>query len=340
MSQQDALTTSLYSYLFEEAIANESITICPGMQGSFSKETRRNCIYWYWVGRNNGKVTRIYIGADNKESEALIVSLENRKDMAKQAIASMKRTAAAYRGAGGQIIEPSTFKVLAKQSNLFRKGVFVIGSHGFLSICNALGISSLTGDDQKIISLAIPDERSAVPDISLEFDKNFFKGMDAGMPASSKTKIHFFTADRGLKQPVFFDDLDVIAEPLPFIEYLLGGETFKGLVIGSYAIPVNLPNPARFAIYKLITSQCADRSFNDGSEKDIAQAAVLLDYLIREDAEQVVDALAACLNVDGAVENIRKSLVGLGAVDEEAAGFVGGQLEAKLANNKVASLCI
>jgi len=331
MNQQDALTTSLYSYLFEEALANESITICPGMHGSFSKETRRNCVYWYWVGRNNGKVTRIYIGPDNQETIDLVVSLENRKDMAKQAIASMKRTSAAYRGAGGQIIEPSTFKVLAKLSNLFRKGFFVIGSHGFLSICNALGILSLTGDDQKIISLAILDERAAVPDISLEFDKNFIKGV--GMPASSKTKIHFFTADRGSKQPVFFDDLDVTAEPLRFIDYLLGGETFKGLVIGSYAIPVQLPNPARFAIHKLIISQCADRSFNGGSEKDIAQAAVLLDYLIREDAEQVIDALVACLNVDGAVENIRKALVGLGGVG--VAEFVGGQLTAK-----TAGLCI
>ena len=325
MSQQDALTTSLYSYLFEEAIANESITICPGIHGSFAKETRRNCVYWYWVGRNYGKVTRIYMGADNKKTEALIVSLENRKYMAKQAIESMKKTAAAYQGAGGQIIEPSTFKIMAKLANLFRKGIFVIGSHGFLSICNALGISSFTGDDQKIISLAIPKQRTAVPNISLEFDKNFFK--DTGMPASSKAKIHFFTADRRSKQPVFFDDLGVTAEPLRFIDYLLGGETFKGLVIGNYAIPVSLPIPARFAIHKLIISQCADRSFNGGSEKDIAQAAVLLDYLIREDAEQVVDALVAC--VDSAVENIRESLVGLGAVHEEVASFICKHLEAK-----------
>jgi hypothetical protein len=341
MSQQDALTTSLYSYLFEEAIANESVISCPGMQGSFSKESRRNSVYWYWVGRNNGKVTRIYIGADSKETEALILSLENRKDMAKQAIASMKRTAAAYRGAGGQVIGPSIFKIMAKLAYLFRKGVYVIGSHSFLSICNALGISSsLTGDDQKNIFLAIPAERKAVPDVSaaLEFDKNCYK--DTGKLLSSllqnnKTKVHFFTADRGLKKPVFFDDLGIAAEPMLFMDYLLGGETFKGLVIGSYAIPVHLPTSARFAIHKLIISQCADRSFNGESEKDIAQAAVLLDYLIREDAEQVVDALVACLGVDGAVENIRKSLVGLGCADAGVAGFVGEQLT----SNK-AGLCI
>lgn len=325
MSQQDALTTSLYSYLFEEALANESITICPGIQGAFSKETRRNSDYWYWVGRNNGKVTRIYIGPDNQETKDLVVSLENRKYLAKQAISSMKKTAAAYRGAGGQLIEPPTFKIMAPLAYLFRKGVFVIGSHGFLSICNALGISSFTGDDQKIISLAIPDERKAVSDVSSEFDKHFVKVI--GKSLSSKSKVNFFTADRGSKKPVYFDDLGVAAEPMRFIDYLLGGEPFKGLVIGSYAIPVHLPNPARFAIHKLIISQCADREFNGWPQQDIAQAAVLLDYLIQEDAEQVVDALAAC--VDGAVENIRESLVGLGAVHEEVASFICEHLEAK-----------
>lgn len=98
-------------------------------------------------------------------------------EMTWQAIVSMKRTAAVYRGAGGQLIELTTFKIMAKLAYLFWKDVFVIGSHGFLSICNALGISSFfTGDDHKIISLAIQDERQAVSDISSEFDKHFFKG--------------------------------------------------------------------------------------------------------------------------------------------------------------------
>lgn len=39
-----------------------------------------------------------------------------------------------------------------------------------------------------------------------------------------------------------------------------------------------------------------------------------------------------CLGVNGAVENIRTALVGLGVVDEKVAVFVGGQLEARTAD--------
>ena len=74
MSQQDALTTSLYSQIFENAVANECVALCPGMQGSFVKESRRDTFYWYWVGRNNnGHVGRVYIGTDNQHTEDLIV---------------------------------------------------------------------------------------------------------------------------------------------------------------------------------------------------------------------------------------------------------------------------
>ncbi len=345
MPRQDVFTTSIYSQLFEEAVANECITLCPGIQGTFSRESRRNGFYWYWLGRNNnGNARRVYIGADNKATQQLIANLENRKHMAKQAIDSMKKTAAAYRGAGGQINEPSHFKIIAllAQQDLFRKGVFVIGSHGFLSICNALGISANTPFLRTTdidfarpqgISLAIPDERKTVIDIPAalkEFDKNFFlvPRLDKENPSTSmqnnksKVKVDFLTVDKGSKRPVFFDDLGIAAEPLRFMDYLLGGEPLKGLVIGSYAIPVNLPNPARFAIHKLIISQERSRHFKAKIQKDIAQAAILLDGLIDEEAEQVIDALLACSTIDNAIKNIKKSLPKLNRINSLLSDFI------------------
>lgn len=62
MNQQDALTISLYSQLFEEAIANECVILCSRIQGTFAKENRRDSFYWYWVvGRDNNGTTRVYI---------------------------------------------------------------------------------------------------------------------------------------------------------------------------------------------------------------------------------------------------------------------------------------
>jgi hypothetical protein len=111
-----------------------------------------------------------------------------RKGIAVQAIESMKKTASAYRASGGQINEPSHFKIIAllAQQSLFRKGVMLVGSHGFLSICNVFGISvrsqSIRTTDidfarPQSVSLAIPDDRktlSDIPNILRNFDKNFF----------------------------------------------------------------------------------------------------------------------------------------------------------------------
>ena len=351
----DALITSLYSQLFEEAVANECITLCPGIQGSFTKENRRNSFYWYWVGRdNNDKARRVYIGPDNRDTEELVAKLQYRKDMARQAIDSMNRTAAAYRGAGGQINELSHFKTIAllAQQNLFRKGVYIIGSQGFVSICNALGISVntpfLRANEfvSQGLSLAIPDERHSVPDSPAalkKFDDNFNlipeldeKNRGANLSTSleiKKTKVDFLTADSGKVEPVNFDDLGIAAKPLRFMGFLLGGEPLKGLFIGTYAITVTLPNPARFAIHKLIISQERPHHFKTRSQKDIAQAAILLDYLIDEDPAQVIDALSACLNIEGAVKNIKKSLPELGCINILLLDFFNAHLGGAMRTN-------
>ena len=340
----DALITSLYSQLFEEAVANECITLCPGIQGSFTKENRRNSFYWYWVGRdNNAKARRVYIGPDNKDTENLVAKLQTRKDRARQAIDSMKRTAAAYRGAGGQFNEPSHFKTIAllAQQNLFRKGVYIIGSQGFVSICNALGISAdaafLRANESASqgLTIAIPDVRHPILDIPValkKFDHNFLlipeldeKNRGATLSTSlqiNKTKIDFLTADRGKVEPVYFEDLGIAAQPMRFMDFLLGGEALKGLFIGRYAIPVTLPNPARFAIHKLIISQERPYHLKIRSQKDITQAAILLECLIDEDTGQVIDALLACLNIEGAVKNIKKTLPELGLINDLLKDFV------------------
>ena len=117
MNQQDALITSLYSQAFEEAVANECTSLCPGIQGSFTKESRRDTFYWYWVGRNNGNVERVYIGPDNPRTKDLIVSLENRKDKAKQAIESMKRMNLAIRSLNINRCTTMTLSMLAARLN-------------------------------------------------------------------------------------------------------------------------------------------------------------------------------------------------------------------------------
>jgi hypothetical protein len=139
---------------------------------------------------------------------------------------------------------------------------------------------------------------------------------------STKVKVDFLTSSRGSTKPVLFEDLGIAAQPLKFMDYLLAGQPIKGLVIGSYAIPVNLPDPARFAIHKLIVSQERAPHVKSKSQKDIAQAEVLLDYLVNENPGQVIDSLSACLTIQGAIEGIKNSLPALGMINEGVKNFL------------------
>ncbi|MGD0960829.1 MAG: GSU2403 family nucleotidyltransferase fold protein [Methylomonas sp.] len=350
MALQDALSISLYSQLFEDAVANECIALCPGMNGSFAKEKRKGVNYWYWSGRDiEGKIRKIYIGMDNDKTSELIARLEYRKNMAVQSVNSMKKTAAAYLSAGGQTNYRSHFKIIAylAQKQLFRKGVLLIGSHAYISICNALcirgGIEYAKTNDidfarPRSISLAIPDERefiSDIPEALKSFDNKFFlvPELNGKYPSTSiknnklGIKVDFLTAKRDGGEPVFFKDIGIAADPLPFMEYLLASQPIKGLVIGDYAIPVHLPQPARFAIHKLIISEERQPHLQSKKIKDIKQASVLLDCLIEDFQEEVIDALSACLTMEGAVKNIKKSLLMLRKINISASRFIEERID-------------
>ncbi|WP_305906308.1 GSU2403 family nucleotidyltransferase fold protein (plasmid) [Methylomarinum sp. Ch1-1] len=246
--------------------------------------------------------------------------------------------------AGGIPNEPSHFKIIQSlaEQGLFQKNVLLIGSHAFLSICNALSIDSkgsyLRTTDIDFarpegIEIGIPNDRSFqidIPTVVKEFDKNFFliPRLDNKEPSTSmqnntlKIKIDFLTTESKDGRAFFYPDLGIAAEPLAYMGYLLGGDNFKGLVVGKYAIPVVLPDPARFAIHKLIVSEARSTVFRSKSIKDIQQSGVLLDFLIDEDTESVKEALEDSQSVGGAIKNIQKALPKLQKINSDAADFI------------------
>lgn len=55
-------------------------------------------------------------------------------------------------------------------------------------------------------------------------------------------------------EPVVLDALGLVLEPLKFMEYLLEGATQGALLSRDGVCLVNLPDPARFAVHKLLVS--------------------------------------------------------------------------------------
>lgn len=85
----------------------------------------------------------------------------------------------------------------------------------------------------------------------------------------------------------------------------------RGLLVGQCAIPANLPDPARFAIHKLIVAQERAAGFQTKVQKDVTQAMALVEALIEIGRDYELQEALAALPEYGygkVAEKIRKSL--------------------------------
>ncbi len=228
--------------------------------------------------------------------------------------------------------EPAHFRVMDKlaSAGLFRKGLVLVGSHAFVALGNALGVSwgshiRTTDMDlarSQTIALAVPDdtgETLQALEEAKKVDASFFlvPELNPREPSStimsrrSKVKLDFLTVKKGRDTTgtKYFSDIGIAATPLKYMDYLLAGPTFKGLIVGNYAIPITLPDPARFAIHKLIIAQERVRDRDVKAIKDIEQANAVLQALVElgRDAD-IEEALECSRTWSGAMKNIKTSL--------------------------------
>jgi hypothetical protein len=317
MESQSAITQTLYAQLFEEATAYSVSLFGKGVIGSPYVNISRGKRYIYWqIKLPDGSFKRKSLGIESDATNALVASLLARKQSADEAIAALTVTTRSFVASGGMSVELAHFKVLERlaRSGLFSKGLVVVGSHAFASIGNALGVrwgSSLRTTDMDFvrptsISLAIPDSGEAirVPEVVRESDPSFFEvpQLNLKYPSTSmmsrktKVKIDFLTTQKSWDDntPHYFADLSIAARPLRYMDYLIADGLFPGLLVGSYGIPVTLPDPARFAIHKLVIAQERATAFQTKVEKDIAQATEVINALVEVGREESLrDAIKA-----------------------------------------------
>jgi hypothetical protein len=96
---------------------------------------------------------------------------------------------------------------------------------------------------------------------------------------------------RGGDTPFVHPQLNVTLQPLPFMEYLLEDLSQAVLISAEGAVLVNVPEPARFALHKLLIQGERKQAFRTKARKDLAQSAHLLSYLWTFREQQVRQAL-------------------------------------------------
>lgn len=86
------------------------------------------------------------------------------------------------------------------------------------------------------------------------------------------------------------DKLAAGAAPLQFLDWLIA-EPVPTVALWGPGVPVNIPQPARFAVHKLILAQKRDVGTRLKRQKDLSQADALIDALQSHDPYALHDAL-------------------------------------------------
>ncbi|MCP5249405.1 MAG: hypothetical protein H6942_12875 [Candidatus Accumulibacter sp.] len=104
-------------------------------------------------------------------------------------------------------------------------------------------------------------------------------GVQYRNPSDPELRLDFVTcAHRNGEARVAFAELGLAPQPLEFMEFSLQGSIHGCLVAREGACTVNLPDPARYAVHKLIVyGECPLRERTRAS-KDLHQAACLASF--------------------------------------------------------------
>lgn len=191
-------------------------------------------------------------------------------------------------------------------AGLFESGVLV-GTAAYQCYSPMLGArlpaASLMTQDADFASaklaIAARDGKSSLLSILLRADVSFraIPGLKRSSPPSSFRATNGFRVDiltpvlrRSDMNPMPFRNLDAGATPLQHLGWLIRDPVPAAVLAGS-AILVRVPQPARFAVHKLIVAQRRPAGERLKRHKDLTQAKALIEALERADPHSLADAL-------------------------------------------------
>jgi len=287
----DALQT-LYSSVVERASTQAEVPL--HSPGSVAQKTVAGKTYIYWrVYLASGKHKETSLGRAGAPSTDAALETKQVESAELRALATDVQV---LRKAGFAAADNSSALTLATLFNagIFSHGGVLVGSHAFGALLNSLGVrlaANYATEDIGIgsagsISVAIPEDRSFL-DILRDSSVPFFEvpELDRRKPSTSfKARGKPLKVDllvRGTEAHVTkpLPEIRAHATGLPYFRYLVSNAA-RGFVLGKeHVIPVTLPDPARFALHKLIVSTLRDPSRALKADKDRRQAAVLIDAL-------------------------------------------------------------
>ncbi|MCZ0734310.1 GSU2403 family nucleotidyltransferase fold protein [Phreatobacter sp. AB_2022a] len=300
---------TLYAQLAEQ-VQNQQFSDDFPENGTFvkrkvqSREGARE--YYYYQGYRPGEA-----GEKNKRSSTYVgpaddLAIQKRVQNFRDIKASRKESASlvnALIGAGlprPPIIMGRVIEALAK-AGVFRLRAVLVGTAAFQTYpavlrCRISHAGAMTGDVDSAqfpsILIAVEDRTPPIKDILAAVDPTFAPVPHINDPTTStafanKTgfRLDILAAHRGsdeqIGRPVSMPALTGAAgEPLRFLDFLIWAPV-RSVVLHGPGIAVRVPDPARFAVHKLIisTRRLKDMPSSAKARKDVLQAGEIIEAM-------------------------------------------------------------
>jgi hypothetical protein len=248
-------------------------------------------------------VTRrqIYIGTEGDPKVEEKVAAYRR---ASAGTRDLRKTVTALKAAGIPAPEPATGRLLETlaRARLFERGMVLVGTVAFQTYPCLVGAhlshgALLTQDaDLAATRFAVPHLVKSEPleTILKRADPTFEASWTVGdkwpkkFTAANGFLIELLTTRGRTEGPVTIKGLDCAAQPLRFMEYLLE-EPIEVIALYGSGIRVVVPQPARYAVHKLIISQLRP-GHSAKRPKDLQQAREIINALTAREPELIEEA--------------------------------------------------
>ncbi|MBI1908821.1 MAG: hypothetical protein HYS22_01440 [Deltaproteobacteria bacterium] len=312
MESVDLAVRNLFQEFQEIVLKRTALERDLRVEGTVTRKKVKGKEYWYQQHTLKGQAVQDYIGPitakSDKEITAIRKNQKERKNQIRQLIFQERKKITIFRKAGFPVLDSLTSSLIEKLSQwnlVFNRGVLV-GSHAFAAYSGMLG-HFFDKESLKTLDIDVVHDRSTrSEDSPIEIvqpegfiaiqGRNFYsvpelshKTLPSSFVGPGGLRIDFLTPLRGRPgKRVSFPNLPFIgAQPLHFLDFLIKGPTVAVLMGPRGGIPVTVPDPARYAIHKLIVAARRPASENTKRLKDRAQASQLITTCAEERPEEL-----------------------------------------------------
>ncbi len=294
-------TLVLLADLRERLEIFEAMRSVATLRGDFTTKVVKGIVYHYFQATLPGGRTQIYIGPDSDETRRLIEAKKAEEKEVRLDGKMLQRLASQVIAGGVHPIVPDMARIINRlaDSGVFQVGGVIVGAVAFQILGPLLGVSwagdarltqdvDVAGDNS--VAIAVPSLQADVPAAIDSLGMGFFPvpRLSRKEPSTSYAirgrtlRVDLLTtARRGETAPVLIRRLNAAATPLRYLDYLIEDPVHAVMPAGNPCL-VNVPQPARYALHKLILSQERDVTAADKKRKDLRQASLMID-LLKED---------------------------------------------------------